>query len=170
MSQGKVLSLLLISKTLHALVQIQYARVSFYRQNHHNTELGQCSSAYNKEDDTYRLYKEDDTYGLYSIQESNAPQQHCPCHVQESIYSAEKDVQQMSSRVQRELEDLQRRAAVLADTALKQEAEAQRLQLERRSWQDGQAERSQLEAAARESKQQAQHLKVNALSPFLCKY
>lgn len=90
-------------------------------------------------------------------------------HAQESIFSAEKDVQQMSSRVQREQEDLQRRAAVLADTALKQEAEAQRLQLERRSWQDGQAERSQLEAAARESKQQAQHLKVAVLSLLLCK-
>lgn len=66
----------------------------------------------------------------------------------------------MSSRIQREQEDLQRRAAALAETGLKQDAEAQRLQLERRSWQDGQAERSHLESAARESKQQAQHLKV----------
>ena len=82
------------------------------------------------------------------------------CGLQESIYSAEKDVQQMSSRTQREQEDLQRRAVGLADTALKQEAEAQRLQLERRSWQDGEAERSRLDSAARESKQQAQHLKV----------
>lgn len=66
----------------------------------------------------------------------------------------------MSGRVQREQEDLQRRASALAETGLKQEAEAQRLQLERRSWQDGEAERSRLDAAARESKQQAQHLKV----------
>ena len=85
--------------------------------------------------------------------------------VQESIYSAEKDVQQMNSRVQREQEDLQRRAANLADSGLKQEAEAQRLQLERRSWQEGEAERSRLDAAARESKQQAQHLKVTSHAP-----
>ena len=84
--------------------------------------------------------------------------------MQDSIYSAEKEVQQMSGRVQREQEDLQRRASALAETGLKQEAEAQRLQLERRSWQDGEAERSRLDAAARESKQQAQHLKV----PRLC--
>lgn len=69
----------------------------------------------------------------------------------------------MSSRIQREQEDLQRRAAALADTGLKQEAEAQRLQMERRSWQDGEAERSRLDSAARESKQQVQHLKV---APF----
>lgn len=67
----------------------------------------------------------------------------------------------MSSRIQREQEDLQRRAAALADTALKQEAEAQRLQMDRRSWQDGEAERSRLDSTARESKQQAQHLKVS---------
>lgn len=86
-----------------------------------------------------------------------------PYAMQEAIYSAEKDVGQMSSRVQREQEDLQRRAASLADNGLKQEAESQRLQIERRSWQDGEAERSRLDAAARESKQQAQHLKVQNL-------
>lgn len=80
--------------------------------------------------------------------------------MQEAIYSAEKDVAQMSSRVQREQEDLQRRATSLADTGLKQEAESQRLQIERRAWQDGEPERLRLDAAARESKQQAQHLKV----------
>lgn len=79
---------------------------------------------------------------------------------QEAIYSAEKDVQQMTSRVQREQEDLQRRAAALSDTALKQEAEKQQLQMERRSWHDGEAERLRLDAAAREIKQQTQHLKV----------
>jgi hypothetical protein len=84
--------------------------------------------------------------------------------MQEAIYSAEKDVAQMSSRVQREQEDLQRRATSLADTGLKQEAESQRLQMERRAWQDGEAERSRLDAASRESKQQAQHLKVHKLS------
>ena len=98
-------------------------------------------------------------------QKGNAEHPAFAWYIQESIYSAEKDVQQMNSRVQREQEDLQRRAAVLADTALKQEAEAQRLQHERHSWRDGQAERSQLEAAARESKQQAQHLKVCLLLP-----
>ncbi len=81
--------------------------------------------------------------------------------MQAAIYSAEKDVAQMSSRVQHEQEDLQRRATSLADTGLKQEAESQRLQMERRAWQDGEAERSRLDAAARESKQQAQHLKVH---------
>ncbi len=84
--------------------------------------------------------------------------------MQEAIYSAEKDVAQMSSRVQREQEDLQRRATSLADTSLKQEAELQRLQMERRAWQDGEAERSRLDAAARESKQQTQHLKVRKAS------
>ncbi len=80
--------------------------------------------------------------------------------MQEAIYSAEKDVAQTSSRVQHEQEDLQRRATSLADTGLKQEAESQRLQMERRAWQDGEAERLRLDAAARESKQQAQQLKV----------
>ena len=89
--------------------------------------------------------------------------------MQEAIYSAEKDVAQMSSRVQREQEDLQRRATGLADAGLKQEAESQRLQMERRAWQDGEAERARLDAAARESKQQAQHLKVHRpSSSFLC--
>ena len=90
-----------------------------------------------------------------------------PHAMQEAIYSAEKDVGQMSSRVQREQEDLQRRAASLADTGLKQEAESQRLQMERRSWQEGEAERLRLDAAARESKQQAQHLKVQKLIQVL---
>ena len=80
--------------------------------------------------------------------------------MQEAIYNAEKDVGQMSSRVQREQEDLQRRAAALADTGLKQDAAELRLQMEQRTWQEGEAERSRLDAAARESKQQAQHLKV----------
>ena len=100
--------------------------------------------------------------------------------LQEAIYSAEKDVGQMNSRVQREQEDLQRRAATLADTGLKQEAEKQRLQLERQSWHDGEAERTRLDAAAREIKQQTQHLKVAPAAsvveppadcettPFLC--
>ena len=83
--------------------------------------------------------------------------------MQEAIYKAEKDVGQMSSRMEREQEDLQRRAASLADTGLKQEAELQRLHMERRAWQDGEAERSRLDAAARESKQQAQHLKVHLI-------
>lgn len=80
--------------------------------------------------------------------------------MQQAIYSAEADLGQVSSRLQREQEDLQRRAAGQAETALKQEAEAQRVLLERRSWQDGEPERLRLEAAAREAKQQAQHLKV----------
>ena len=83
-----------------------------------------------------------------------------PVLLQEAIYSAETDLNQMSSRLQREQEDLQRHAASLAETALKQEAEAQRVQLERRSWQEGEPERLRLESSAREAKQQAQHLKV----------
>ena len=73
---------------------------------------------------------------------------------------------QLSSRVQREQEEVQRRAGQVGDTALKQEAEAQRLQLEKRAWQEGEAERLRLDAAARESKQQANHLKV-CVSPRL---
>lgn len=74
----------------------------------------------------------------------------------------------MSARVQREQEEVQRRVASLAESGLKQEAEAQRLLLERRSWQDGEAERSRMDAAARESKQQAQHLKVPLLHCCCC--
>ena len=87
--------------------------------------------------------------------------------LQEAIYNAEKDVQQMSGRVQREQADLQRRAATLADTGLKQEAEKQRLQLERQSWDAGEAERLRLDAAARDIKQQTQHLKVGFCTVLL---
>lgn len=80
--------------------------------------------------------------------------------MQEAIYSAETDLNQMSSRLQREQDDLQRHAASLAESAVKQEAEGQRIQMERRSWQEGEAERLRLESAAREAKQQTQHLKV----------
>ena len=83
-----------------------------------------------------------------------------PVLLQEAIYSAETDLGQMSSRLQREQDDLQRHAASLAESAVKQEAEAQRLQLDRRSWQDGEPDRLRLESAAREAKQQTQHLKV----------
>lgn len=85
-----------------------------------------------------------------------------PVVLQEAIYSAETDLNQMSSRLQREQEDLQRHAASLAETALKQEAEAQRVLLDRRSWQEGEPQRLRLDSSAREAKQQAQHLKVQS--------
>lgn len=84
--------------------------------------------------------------------------------MQEAIYSAETDLNQMSSRLQREQDDLQRHAAGLAETAVKQEAEGQRIQLDRRSWQEGEPERVRLESAAREAKQQAQNHKVGYVS------